>query len=212
MSPGLVPRLLDIQRRAQQSWDHIPPTVHHSSSTKRFFWSEILCRLQSCTTKTSFASHCKSLEIRLLDSQLKGRKWGNVCSTEIFSNTPTIKEVSFTEIDSFSWLNVHAGLELPYGEHWSVFSQMVCLQHRCGNHSWTVSERISVKPNEKKCWIGSSHIGSNLISFPDLLWTKPKARSVKVRKFVFLDWLLHLTPAQSPLWKLTRQTFFKLKF
>ena len=34
-----------------------------------------------------------------------------------------------------------------------------------------------------------------LISFPDLLWTKPKARSGKVRKFVFLDWLLHLTPS-----------------
>ena len=115
----------------------------------------------------------------------------------------------------WNWLIFMAerpGLELPYGEHWSVFSRMVCLQHCCGNHLWTVSERISVKPNEKKCWIGSSHIGSNLISFPDLLWTKPKARSVKVRKFVFLDWLLHLTPAQSPLWKLTRQTFFKLKF
>ena len=38
-----------------------------------------------------------------------------------------------------------------------------------------------------------------LISFPDLLWTKPKARSGKVRKFVFLDWLPHLTPVQSPL-------------
>ena len=38
-----------------------------------------------------------------------------------------------------------------------------------------------------------------LISFPDLLWTKPKERSDKVRKFVFLDWLLHLTPVQSPL-------------
>ena len=38
-----------------------------------------------------------------------------------------------------------------------------------------------------------------IISFPDLLWTKPKARSGKVRKFVFLDWLLHLTPIQSPL-------------
>ena len=38
-----------------------------------------------------------------------------------------------------------------------------------------------------------------VISFPDLLWTKPKARSGKVRKFVFLDWLLHLTPVQSPL-------------
>ena len=45
---------------------------------------------------------------------------------------------------------------------------------------------------------------SKLISFPDLLWTTPKARSGKVRKFVFLDWLLHLTPVQSPLWKLTR--------
>ena len=43
-----------------------------------------------------------------------------------------------------------------------------------------------------------------LIPFPDLLWTKPKARSGKVRKFVFLDWLLHLTPVQSPLWKFTR--------
>ena len=83
------------------------PTVHHSLAFYNFFfWSENLCRLQSCTTKTSFASHCKSLEIRLLDSQLKGRKWGNVCSTESFSNTPTIKEVSLTEIDSFSWLNV----------------------------------------------------------------------------------------------------------
>ena len=56
-----------------------------------FFWSEILCRLQSCTTKTSFASHCKSLEIRLLESKLKGRRWGNVYSTELFSSTPTIK-------------------------------------------------------------------------------------------------------------------------
>ena len=36
-----------------------------------------------------------------------------------------------------------------------------------------------------------------LISFPDLLWPKLKARSGKVRKFVFLDWLLHLTPVQS---------------
>ena len=43
-----------------------------------------------------------------------------------------------------------------------------------------------------------------LISFPDLLWTKPKARSGKERKFVFLDWLLHLTHVQSPLWKFTR--------
>ena len=43
-----------------------------------------------------------------------------------------------------------------------------------------------------------------IISFPDLLWTKPKARSGKVRKFVFLDWRLHLTPIQYPLWKLTR--------
>ena len=38
-----------------------------------------------------------------------------------------------------------------------------------------------------------------LILFPDLLRTKPKARSGKVRKFVFLDWLLHLTLVQSPL-------------
>ena len=43
-----------------------------------------------------------------------------------------------------------------------------------------------------------------LISFPDLLWTKLKARSGKVRKIVFLDWLFHLTPVQSPFWKLTR--------
>ena len=41
--------------------------------------------------KTSFAGHCKSLEIRLLDSELKGRKWGNMYSTGIFSNTPTIR-------------------------------------------------------------------------------------------------------------------------
>ena len=32
-----------------------------------------------------------------------------------------------------------------------------------------------------------------VISFPDLLWTKPKARSVKVRKSVFLDWLTEST-------------------
>ena len=44
----------------------------------------------------------------------------------------------------------------------------------------------------------------NLISFPDLLWTKPKGRSGKVRKFVFLNWLLHLTAVQSSLWKFTR--------
>ena len=31
------------------------------------------------------------------------------------------------------------------------------------------------------------------------MWTKPKVRSGKVRKFVFLDWLLHLTPVHSPL-------------
>ena len=31
-----------------------------------------------------------------------------------------------------------------------------------------------------------------------------KARSGKVRKFAFLDWLLHLTPVQSPLWNFTR--------
>ena len=37
----------------------------------------------------------------------------------------------------------------------------------------------------------------NLISFPDLLWTKPKARSGQVRKYLFLDWLLNLTPVQS---------------
>ena len=43
-----------------------------------------------------------------------------------------------------------------------------------------------------RLWLG-------LISFPDFLWTKPKARSGKVRKFIFLDWLLHLTPVQSPL-------------
>ena len=55
--------------------------------------------------------------------------------------------------------------------------------------------------------------GEAIISFPDLLWTKPKARSGKVRKFVFLDWLLHLTPVHSPLWRgFPRQTFFKLKF
>ena len=144
--PGLVARLLDIQRRAQQSWEPIPPTVHQSSSTKRFFWSEILCRLQSCTAKTSFASHCESLEIKFLGSKLKGRKQGNVYSLEIFSNTPTIKEVNLTEIDSFSWQNV------PYGQHWSVVSHIVCLQQWCcGNNPWTVSERIFAKPKEKKC-------------------------------------------------------------
>ena len=29
---------------------------------------------------------------------------------------------------------------------------------------------------------------AQIISFPDLLWTKPKARSGKVIKFVFLNW------------------------
>ena len=50
----------------------------------------------------------------------------------------------------------------------------------------------------------------HLISFRDLLWTKPKARSGKVRKTVFLDWLLHLTPVQSPFWKWTRFSAAKL--
>ena len=110
--PGLEPRLLDISRRAQWLWSHIPPTVHHSPSTKLFFWPEICCRLQSCTTKTSFASHCESLEIRLLDSTLKGRKCGNVYSTKFFSNIPTIKSEC-------------PGVELPYGQHWSVLSHIV---------------------------------------------------------------------------------------
>ena len=43
-------------------------------------------------------------------------------------------------------------------------------------------------PSVVGVWIFS---GTTLISFPDLLWTKPKARSGKVRKFLFLDWLLH---------------------
>ena len=43
-----------------------------------------------------------------------------------------------------------------------------------------------------------------LISFPDFLWTKPKARSGNVRKFLFLDWLIKLTPVQSLLWTFTR--------
>ena len=57
--------------------------------------------------------------------------------------------------------------------------------------------------NHRTLWsfvCSSCHV---VISFPDLLWMKPKARSGKVRKFVFLDWLLHLTPVQSPLSKLT---------
>ena len=65
------------------------------------------------------------------------------------------------------------------------------------------------------CWLAKSDIRykwwkyqllrrSRLISFPGLLWTRPKARSGKVGKFVFLHWLLHLTPVQFPLWKLTR--------
>ena len=36
-------------------------------------------------------------------------------------------------------------------------------------------------------------VAAMAISFPDLLWTKLKARSVKVRKFVFLDWLTEST-------------------
>ena len=140
--PGLEPRLLDIWRLVQLPWGHTPPTVHHLPSTKLFFWPEILCRLQSCTTKTSFASHCKSLEIRLWDSKLKGRKWGNMSSTEIFSNTSTIKEVSLTESDKCP------GVELPHGQHWSVFTQTLCLQHwGCGNHPWKVSERFLLSQN-----------------------------------------------------------------
>ena len=124
--PGLEPRLLDISRWAQWPWSHTPPTVLHSPSTKLFFWPEILCRIQSCTTKTSFASHCESLEIGPLDSKLKGRKWGNeyMYSTEIFSNTPTIKRGKL----DWSWFIFMAkcpGVELPYGQHWSVFSHIV---------------------------------------------------------------------------------------
>ena len=114
--PGLEPRLLDISRRAQWPWSHTPPTVHHSPSTKLFFWPEICCRLQSYTTKTSFASYCESLEIRLLDTTLKGRKWGNVYSTEFFSNIPTIKSEC-------------PGVELPYGQHWAVLSHIVKIIH-----------------------------------------------------------------------------------
>ena len=52
-------------------------------------------------------------------------------------------------------------------------------------------------------------VGGGVISFPDLLWTKPKARSGKVRKFVFLDWLLHLTPVQSPLTRFFAANFLQ---
>ena len=56
------------------------------------------------------------------------------------------------------------------------------------------------KMNKKSMWevkkkfkISVHGTWNPVISFPDLLWTKPKARSGKVRKFAFLDWLLHLT-------------------
>ena len=47
----------------------------------------------------------------------------------------------------------------------------------------------------------------HLVSFnlvPRSLVDEAEGEICKVRKFVFLDWLLHLTPVQSPLWKLTR--------
>ena len=58
------------------------------------------------------------------------------------------------------------------------------------NHS---SEQLA---DHSKVTLELVYRGYYIISFPDLLWTKPKARSGTVRKFVFLDWPLHLTPVR----------------
>ena len=100
-SQGLYPDfLISRDERNNHETTHLPQFTTHLLQNV-FSGLKILCRLQSCTAKTSFASHCKSLEIKFL-----GRKRGNVYFLEIFSNTPTIKEVNLTEIDSFSWQNV----------------------------------------------------------------------------------------------------------
>ena len=102
-SQGLYPdSLISREERNNHETTHLPQLT--TPSTKRFFWSEILCRLQSCTATSKL--HCESLEIKFLSSKLKGRKRGNVYFLEIFSNTPTTKEENLTEIDSFSWQNV----------------------------------------------------------------------------------------------------------
>ena len=65
----------------------------------------------------------------------------------------------------WNWLVFMAecpGAELAYGQHWSVFSHVVCLQHWCcGNHPWTVSERISAKPKKKKMFNRRSFLLGN---------------------------------------------------
>ena len=105
-SQGLYPDfLISRDKRDNHETTHLPQFTTRLLQNV-FSDLKFLCRLQSCTAKTSFASHCESLEIKFLGSKLKGRKQGNVYFLEIFSNTPTIKEVNLTEIDSFSWQNV----------------------------------------------------------------------------------------------------------
>ena len=51
-------------------------------------------------------------------------------------------------------------------------------------------------------------MNDNLV--PKSLVDEAEGEICKVRIFVFLDWLLHLTPVQSPLWRgFPEQTFFK---
>ena len=73
---------------------------------------------------------------------------------------------------------------------------------------WSDLHGILLLPWQRKNTCSHAHpswpnvlaeITSGVVSFPDLLW-----RSGKVRKFAFLDWLLHLTPVQSLLWKFMR--------
>ena len=47
--------------------------------------------------------------------------------------------------------------------------------------------KMSMWEVKKKFKISVHGTWNPVISFPDLSWTKPKARSGKVRKFVFLD-------------------------
>ena len=86
-----------------------------------------------------------------------------------------------------------------------ILKQFKRTSYFLGIQAWVLRQNEKQKNMRKRVVKGNS--------FPDLLWTKPKARSGKVRKFGFFDWLLHLTPVQSPLWRgFPRQTFFKLKF
>ena len=65
---------------------------------------------------------------------------------------------------------------------------------KCAAHNHS-SEQLA---DHSKVTLELVYRGYYIMSFPDLLWTKPKARSGTVKKFVFLDWPLHLIGLATP--------------